>query len=314
MHNFSSRTLRAFLLLADCRHFRLAAERLHVTQSAFSQIISKFEDQLGVLLFSRDSRNVELTPEGQHLVPLVRRLLGEFDDTFANLKSFADSRSSKVAVAALAALSANWLPALIAEFQSRYPGVNIQLHDTYADRGIQLLREGVVDFTLEPFLDTLSEFHSEFLFEEMFYIICHQTHPLRQLNGVYLKDLEGVRLVTPSKTGGVWRQLSPHLAGIGYIDSGCEAGHYSTIAGLIRHNLGVGIAPSSALELFRAKELAVIPLQDPGLRRQVSIISRKGYRAAPSVYTFIDFLHEAVRTQPPGADKAGAKRNSLNTT
>lgn len=164
MQNVSSRTFRAFLLLADCGQFRLAAERLHVTQSAFSQIISKFEDQLGVRLFIRDSRHVELTAEGQHLVPMVRRLLSDFDSTLTHLRSFAQSRSSRVSLAAMAALSASWLPARIAQFQALHPEVSVQLHDTYYDNGIKLLREGV-------------------------------------------------RLITPSKAGGVWRQLAPLLAG-----------------------------------------------------------------------------------------------------
>ena len=299
MQNVSSRTFRAFLLLADCGQFRLAAEQLHVTQSAFSQIISKFEDQLGVRLFIRDSRHVELTAEGQHLVPRVRRLLSDFDSTLTHLRSFAQSRSSRVSLAAMAALSASWLPARIAQFQTLHPEVTVQLHDTHYDNGIKLLREGVVDFALEPFLDTLSEFHSELLFEEMFHVVCHRDHALAQRPSLQLPDLEGVRLITPSKAGGVWRQLAPLLAGVAYVDSGCEVGHYATLAGLVTQQLGVGIVPSSAVTLFSSPMLRALPLTDPGLRRRVSIISRKGQRAAPSVYAFIAFLHGAVAEQSP---------------
>src|SRR5712692_1891218 len=78
--NISTRLLRAFLALNECRHFTHAAERCHVSQSAFSVMIQKLETAVGARLFERDTRNVTLTPEGElfdalsdHCLELLRQ-------------------------------------------------------------------------------------------------------------------------------------------------------------------------------------------------------------------------------------------------
>ena len=65
--NLSARQLRAFVALADEKHFTRAAQRCHLTQPAFSALIRQLEDSAGLRLFDRDTRNVELTAEGRVL-------------------------------------------------------------------------------------------------------------------------------------------------------------------------------------------------------------------------------------------------------
>ena len=63
--NLSVRDIEAFMALAQARHFTRAAERCHLSQSAFSQRIQRIEDTAGLKLFERSTRHVTLTPEGQ---------------------------------------------------------------------------------------------------------------------------------------------------------------------------------------------------------------------------------------------------------
>ena len=66
--------IRAFLAVAHSLSFAVACERLHLSQSALSLTIKALEEGLGGRLFSRNTRNVALTPEGESLLPLARRL------------------------------------------------------------------------------------------------------------------------------------------------------------------------------------------------------------------------------------------------
>jgi len=75
MKDISTRQLRAFVALADARHFTRAAQRCHLTQPAFSAVIRSLELGLGARLFDRSTRSVDLTPEGQVFEASARRLL-----------------------------------------------------------------------------------------------------------------------------------------------------------------------------------------------------------------------------------------------
>ena len=121
LNNFSGRLLGAFIALVDTGQFKIAAERCNVSQSAFSQMISRLEQQLGVKLFDRDSRRVSLTPEGRLLVPIARTLANDIQVMFDELRDHAEQRIGKVAIAALPSLSADWLPKILADFRRLPP-------------------------------------------------------------------------------------------------------------------------------------------------------------------------------------------------
>ena len=75
--NLSARQLRAFVALCDERHFTRAAQRCHLTQPAFSALIRSLEQDAGARLFDRNTRRVDLTPEGRVLEAWARRLLAD---------------------------------------------------------------------------------------------------------------------------------------------------------------------------------------------------------------------------------------------
>ena len=101
LSEFSGRLLNAFLSLVDTGQFKLAAERCNVSQSAFSQMISRLEEQLGTRLFDRDTRSVSLTPEGKLLVPIARGIEADIEAMFSELRDHAEHRKGKVTIAAL---------------------------------------------------------------------------------------------------------------------------------------------------------------------------------------------------------------------
>src|SRR5690606_10850171 len=127
--NLSTRQLRAFVALADEKHFTRAAQRCHLTQPAFSALIRTLEDAAGVRLFDRNTRNVELTAEGRVLDASARRLLGELDLVVEDLRDHAARRRGHVTIAALPSLAAGWLPGLLARFHDDFPGISLQLRD-----------------------------------------------------------------------------------------------------------------------------------------------------------------------------------------
>lgn len=276
LNDFSGRLVNAFLSLVDAGQFKLAAERCNVSQSAFSQMISRLEDQLGTRLFDRDTRHVTLTPEGRRLVPIARGLQADVEAMFAELRDYAEQRQGKVAIAALPSLSADWLPRILARFRSQHPGIRLQLRDTVFEAILDLVRKGVVDFAINALPYSSKEFDAEFLFNEPYFFVCRADHRHARREGLRLKDLEGCSYIHTLRSGSLWRWIEPHLQGIELDDTGFEVEQLGTLAGLIANGVGVSIVPGLGLSQFHRLGLKAIPLREHGLLRPLSMVTRHG--------------------------------------
>ena len=276
LKNFSGRLLSAFIALVDTGQFKIAAERCNVSQSAFSQMISRLEEQLGVKLFDRDTRRVSLTPEGRLLVPIARTLANDIQAMFDELRDHAEQRIGKVAIAALPSLSADWLPKILADFQRLYPGIKLQLHDTVAEPNLELVRKGAVDFAINAVPFGSEEFDTEFLFNEPYYFICRSDHPFAQRKSIALKDLQGSSYIHTLRTGSLWRWIEPHTKSIEFNDTGFEVQQLSTLAGLIANGLGGSLVPGFGLVQFHRLGLKAVPVRGRSLLRPLFMVKRRG--------------------------------------
>ena len=127
--NISTRQVRAFLALAQHRNFTRAAQQSHLSQSAFSTMIRTLEEAVGLRLFDRDTRKVDLTPERELFRQGVSRLMEDFRATMADLGEHAARRRGRARIAALPSLAAGWLPGLLAEFRRQHPGIALEVSD-----------------------------------------------------------------------------------------------------------------------------------------------------------------------------------------
>ncbi len=125
--------LRAFETVARTLNFGAAAEELHVTQSAVSRQIKGLEDELGAQLFTRGTRHVQITPDGQTLLRAVEPLLAKLDNSVQHIRR---SRSrQRVSVTTFASFGSLWLLPRIEAFQRDHPDIDIRVsaHDAIAD-------------------------------------------------------------------------------------------------------------------------------------------------------------------------------------
>jgi len=117
MIEFSARQLRAFVLVAQHHNFSRAAEALFITPSGLSLLIRELEHQLGFRLFDRTTRHVELTADGNQLLPVARRNLEELESTVSRISQTAKAASQTVSIGAASVLSVHILPRAIKEFR-----------------------------------------------------------------------------------------------------------------------------------------------------------------------------------------------------
>ena len=142
---FDLRQLRYFVAVAEERHFGRAAARLSMTQPPLSQQIMALEEALGVALFARTRRSVELTPVGRDLLPEVRRLLMLADGLPARAQSLARGEAGELSLAFVSTADYGLLPQLMRAFTERFPGVRLQLVESTSDIQVEELVAGRID-------------------------------------------------------------------------------------------------------------------------------------------------------------------------
>ncbi|HSD44337.1 MAG TPA: LysR family transcriptional regulator [Burkholderiales bacterium] len=303
--NLSTRQLDAFLALADARHFTRAAERCHLSQPAFSQLIRRLEDATGARLFDRSTRNVTLTPEGEIFARAARRIADDVASAVASLRDHAAARSGHVAIAALPSIAAEWLPEVLAAFRRCHPGVTVELFDSLSDRCLALVREGRAEFALTASGPNLAEFDVRPLYDDRYWLVCRRDHPLARRRAVRLDDLAGRALIHLARSSSVRQHLEPLLRDVPYVWSGLEVEQLATLAGLVANGLGVTLVPELTLFQFRRPELAIVPVRAAELGRPIFVVRRKGRALSVAAAAMLDLVTARLR----GRKSAGATRD-----
>lgn len=139
------RQLRYFVAVAEERHFGRAAARLSMTQPPLSQAIRALEEALGVELFARTKRTVELSAVGADLLPEVHRLLASAEGLRPLAQSLARGEAGTLSLAFVSTADYGLLPQLLREFAARYPHVRLQLTEATSDVQIDELVSGRID-------------------------------------------------------------------------------------------------------------------------------------------------------------------------
>ena len=296
MINVSTRVLRALIALDELRHFSLAAERCHVTQSAFSQMIAKLEAEVGLRLVDRDRRRVSLTGDGERLVASARRIIAELDEIGADLRDRASMSKGRVAVATSPPFAAHWLPPLIAQFRARYPGIRVELFDHLPPRCLELVRERQADFAILSAPGPLAGLQYRVLLQESFVLACPAGHRLASRKRVDLRDLDGARLIRYARSGSIGQHLEYLMRGIA-VEEAMEVEHLPTVAGLVAAGLGVSVVPSIAVPFFDAAKVALVPVVSPDLDRPIHLVWQASRVLGPAAQAFVDLLESSLPRQ-----------------
>lgn len=187
----SIKQLRAFVAVAQSSSLAEASERIHLSQPAISIALRKLEEAVGGALFSRTTRQLTLTPEGEAFLPVAVRLLNDWSEAFEDLEERFSKQRGKVTVAALPTLAAGLLPGIIAAFHARYPRINLSLHDVLAEQVSQMVREGRADLGLSVAPHDTEELAFEPVLMDRYVAVCPSGHPLLEQESVAWRQLAG---------------------------------------------------------------------------------------------------------------------------
>ena len=289
--NITLRQVQAFLALADLGSFTRAAERMRVAQPALSQQIRDLELELGVRLFDRTTRRVEMTAAGEEFRLSAAKIVEELELAVGHARDLAERRRGRLVVAAPPLLAAAMLPEAIAAFARQHPGVRVELHDLRTDEIVARVRDGRADCGIGTFPPDEDGIERLVLARDSLMVYGPADCDLAAEAQVPWRTLAGRPLVALTRDSGL--RL---LAEVGFetarvvMRPAYEVAQITTAMALVEAGLGIAVLPTYAGAVARPGRVMERPLVEPNVAREIVMISRQGRSAPPALASFAQVL------------------------
>lgn len=140
--------LETFITVARLQSFSEAAEKLHITQPAISKRIQLLEQELGVTLFDRINRRIQLTDSGRKLIEQGQEILLQLDNLKATMQTGTGNIAGKLSLAVSHHVGLHRLPPYLKQFSVTHPDVELDLRFTDSEIACQQVEEGAVELAL----------------------------------------------------------------------------------------------------------------------------------------------------------------------
>lgn len=270
---FDLRQLNYFVVLAETKHFGLAAAKLHISQPPLSRQIASLESALGVVLLERSTRHVALTPTGVHFYQEAKRLLNQYQSLIDSTQAVA--RGEKGTLTIGFTMSAAWsvLPGLIRQLSEAFPLIDVKLIELLPSALNQSLLAGEIDCGVAYPWQKPSGFSYHALFREPLCAVVPATHPLAAAGQIEPHQLrDEVFISFPSRTAPALHTLVWQCCLEGGFEPNVkfETHLQQTIVNLVAEGLGVAIVPHSMSKMQLAGAV-FIPLTSKQMVEQGAI-------------------------------------------
>jgi DNA-binding transcriptional LysR family regulator len=291
--------LRYFLAVAEVRHFTRAAASLRVAQASLSKQVAALEQDLGAPLFSRARGNITLTPAGEALLPLARRILADVDTARREVQDLTGLRRGRVRIGATPSLVSSLLADALARFHRSFSGIELRVAQGGSRDLVGDLAHGELDFALivlplqegDPALETVP-----LLREELVVTAPLADPPPLRRGLVHIADLRGRPLVMFRQgydlrevTLAAWRHagVEPKFA--------VEGGEMDAVLRFVEAGLGIAVVPSVVLP--GRPGVMGFSMAQPGLHRTVALARRTDVHPTRAAQAFRDTLLSHIRSE-----------------
>lgn len=283
--------LRAFLAVAQSLSFAQACERLHLSQPALSLAIKNLEESLGGQLLVRTTRSVALTPEGETLLPIARRLLADWDNAEELLRQHFTLQLGKVSIAAMPSFAGNLLPVVLKAFRDRHPKVNVAVHDVINEQVLEMVRNRRVEIgiALEP--DSLDGLDFTPFYTDRFVAVVPADCELAQRTEVSWAELLQGNFITLQRPSAVRLLLEESIAAQhGRLPVAFESHQLVTVGRMVAQGLGVSAVPSLCIQQMQELGARCIALHGPQVERRVGLLRLAEYKLSAAAQALADVL------------------------
>ena len=292
------RDLKYIIAVADTRHFGKAAERCFVSQPTLSGQIKKLEEELGVAIFERTNRSVEITPVGEAIVARARQIIEQADGIQQLAQAHHDPMAGALRIGTIPTLSPYLMPLILMPLRKKYPQMKLVLSEELTEVLLERLRNHEIDAALlatpveEQDLETLP------LFDEPFWVAFPRKHAFYAKEKITRNDLDNENLLLLAEG----HCLAKQAMDVCHIKERQEQGDMAdlrassleTLIQLVGAGFGITLVPALAMRGSWTTGSGVIaqPLEAADASRRVSLVYRRSFPRHEALRAFADIILE----------------------
>jgi DNA-binding transcriptional LysR family regulator len=293
--------------VAEHRHFTRAAEELSVSQPSLSAAIRTLEAELGAPLFHRVRGDVSLTPAGEALLPIAKRVLADLDAARQEVAALVQLRSGQVRVGATPSLCTGLLPEVLGQFRRRYPGIALSLREGGSRDLVRWLDAGDLDLALVilPLAPRDRGLEAQPVLREDLVLamadsLRRQLAPAAALGPVGqpvpIERLRGLPLLAFRRGYDLRAALEDACARAGFEPTlVVEGGEMDALVRLAEAGVGACLLP---ITVARRSRLVTYPVADEQMSRTIGVARRRGVSPFAAVRALRRVLDEYLHATP----------------
>lgn len=294
------RDINYVLKVAELKHFGKAAEKCFVSQPTLSGQIKKLERELGVELFERNNRFVELTTVGKKVLQHCRLMLEQADAIKQLALSYQDPMAGSLKLGVIPTISPYLMPRILSPFKQGYPKSRLVLSEEMTDVLLQRLSQHEIDAAIVATQVNNNEFYSIPLFKEPFWFAYPSDHPISKIDSIELCHLSEANLLLLSE-GHCLAQQAMDLCHHSRTEQGdmadLRAASLETLLQMVSAGYGTTLIPALARKGHWSEDpnITIRQLEVNMAYRNVAIVYRKSYPQVRALHN----LAEVIRTNVP---------------
>jgi DNA-binding transcriptional LysR family regulator len=290
------RNLEYFIEVARQKSFSKAAEVIHISQPSISKAVKELEIQWGVILFYRNTKNVELTDSGEIILEQAQQIVSAFHNITVQLDGLTKMQKGKIHIGLPPITAVTSFSNLLSAFQSEYPQIHIHLYEYGPKRIEAAIQDGLLDIGI--FTPSEGDEH----YEKMWYerdphnIIMHPNHWLAQYDVIAYKKLINERFIIYNNEYRLHDMIIERCQQAGFTpEIALETVQRDLMTQMVAANLGIALLPRKLCATLDTSTLTSRPFVDPQLYLHLALVWKKGRYLSHAVQEFLTF----VRTNLP---------------
>jgi DNA-binding transcriptional LysR family regulator len=278
-----------FLTVARLQHMTKASEALSITQPALSHAISKLEKELGVPLFERRGRNVQVNRFGSMFANRVERAIQELKNGKQEIEEWSSPETGMINLSYLNILGVELVPTLVRDYQLQNPKVRFELIQGNHEDIVLHLEKGYSDLMITSKETTSDEYEWLTIKTTPLYIVVSTSHRFANKTVLSLADLSGEPFVGLKNNCGLRATLLSCFEHTGFsLASTYDAEDLTTVAGFIAAGLGVSVLPKTLGLTLNG--LVWLPIKEDGWQWEVGLKWRKDRYLSPATKRFVGYI------------------------
>lgn len=289
------RHLQYFLEVARWKSFTKAGEELHITQPTISKMIKNIEEELGVELFDRSGRRVELTDAGEVILAQAKHIVTAFENLSSELDVLRSLKKGHIRIGLPPMAGSSFFPQVIGQFHEQYPEITVELVEVGAKKVEADVESGALDIGVGLLPTKADIYHSITIVKGRLMVLVHPTHPLANRSEVRLAELSQELFVLFREDFALHDRIPAECMRAGFQPHVvCESSQWDFIREMVAANLGIALLPETICQGFDPTRVCFIPLVEPEIPWHLAIIWRKDRYVSFATQEWIKFTRKLL--------------------